>query len=56
MLARVAAEFDDCGIRPIRLIGCGDTVVVEARYAGTGKATGLGAMPGYSATAVTAPT
>lgn len=41
VFARVAAEYDDFTIRLVRTVGCGDTVLAEARYAGVGKATGL---------------
>lgn len=41
VFARIAEEFDDFTVRPVRTVGCGDTVLAEVRYAGTGKATGL---------------
>lgn len=40
VFARIPAEFEGFSIRVGRVVGLGDTVLVECRYTGTGKATG----------------
>jgi uncharacterized protein len=40
VLSRIPEDFDGFNIEIQRICGCGDTVLVEARYGGTGKATG----------------
>ena len=40
MLARIAQDIDGFGIDVRRIVAAGDTVLVEARYKGTAKATG----------------
>jgi ketosteroid isomerase-like protein len=40
VLARIPQDFDGFSVEVERTLGCGDTVVVEARYRGTAKATG----------------
>ena len=40
VLAPIPQDFDGFAIRVGRIVGLGDTVLVEARYAATGKSTG----------------
>lgn len=40
LFARIPETFDGFGITTKRMHACGDTVIVEARYTGTAKATG----------------
>ena len=40
VFAGVAQAFDDFRVEVKRLVGCGDTVLVEARYHAVSKATG----------------
>ena len=40
VLARIAQDIDGFGIDIRRIVAAGDTVLVEARYKGTAKATG----------------
>ena len=40
VFARIPQDFDGFTIDIGRIVGCGDTVLVEARYRGTAKATG----------------
>jgi uncharacterized protein len=40
VFARIPQDFDDFSVTPSNYIDGGDTVVVEARYRGTAKATG----------------
>jgi ketosteroid isomerase-like protein len=40
VLARIPQDFDGFAIDIGRIVGCGDTVLVEARYRATAKATG----------------
>jgi ketosteroid isomerase-like protein len=40
VLARIPEDFDGFTIDVRRIVGCGDTVLVEARYRATVKATG----------------
>jgi ketosteroid isomerase-like protein len=40
VFARIQEDFDGFSIDIQRISGCGNTVLVEARYGGTGKATG----------------
>ena len=40
VLARIPQDFDDFTIDVRRMLACGDTVLVEARYRATAKATG----------------
>jgi ketosteroid isomerase-like protein len=41
VLARIPNDFDGLAIDVQRIVGCGDTVLAEARYRGTVRATGL---------------
>jgi uncharacterized protein len=41
VFSRIAQDYDGFTINLNRLVGLGDTVLAEARYGGTGKATGL---------------
>jgi ketosteroid isomerase-like protein len=41
VFARIPQDFDGFTIDVSRIVGCGDTVLVEARYKGTAKATGM---------------
>ena len=41
VFARIPQDYDGFTIHLNRLVGLGDTVLAEARYKGTGKATGL---------------
>ena len=41
VLARIPKDFDGLTIDLERIVGCGDTVLAEARYRGTVRATGL---------------
>jgi ketosteroid isomerase-like protein len=41
VLARIPRDFDGLTIDLIRVVGCGDTVLAEARYRATARATGL---------------
>lgn len=41
VFARIPQDFDGFTIDLQRVVGCGDTVVVEARYRATAKATGM---------------
>ena len=41
VLARIPKDFDGLTINLERIVGCGDTVLVEARYRATVRATGL---------------
>ncbi len=40
VFARIPQDYDAFGINVARIVGCGDTVLVEARYTGTAKSTG----------------
>ena len=40
LLARIPQDFDGFAIDVGRVVGCGDTVLVEARYHATARATG----------------
>ena len=40
VFARIGEDFDDFTIDVQRVVGCGETVLVEARYRGTVKQTG----------------
>ncbi len=40
VFARIPQDFDGFRVDVSRIVGCGDTVLVEARYRGTVKATG----------------
>ncbi len=40
VLARIPQDYDGFTIDVSRVVGCGDTVLVEARYRGTARATG----------------
>jgi ketosteroid isomerase-like protein len=40
VFARIGQDFDGFKVELGRLVGCGDTVLAEARYRGTVKATG----------------
>jgi ketosteroid isomerase-like protein len=40
VFARIPQDFDNFRIDIARIVGCGDTVLVEARYRATVKATG----------------
>jgi ketosteroid isomerase-like protein len=40
VIARIPQDFDNFRIDIRRIVGCGDTVLVEARYGATVKATG----------------
>jgi ketosteroid isomerase-like protein len=40
VIARIPQDFDGFTVEVERTVGCGDTVLVEARYRGTAKATG----------------
>ena len=40
VFARIGQDFDGFRVDVGRLVGCGDTVLAEARYRGTAKATG----------------
>ena len=41
VIARIPQDYDGFVIDVQRIVGCGQTVLVEARYRGTAKATGL---------------
>jgi ketosteroid isomerase-like protein len=41
VFARIPQDFDGFTVQLHRIVGLGDTVLAEGRYAGTGKATGL---------------
>jgi ketosteroid isomerase-like protein len=41
VIARIPQDFDGLTIDVERIVGCGDTVLVEARYRATARATGL---------------
>ena len=41
VLARIPQDFDGFTVHLHRIVGLGDTVLVEGRYTATGKATGL---------------
>jgi ketosteroid isomerase-like protein len=40
VFARLPEDFDGFRIDVRRMVGCGDTVLVESRYGGTARATG----------------
>lgn len=40
VIARIPAEYDDFAIEVERIVGLGDTVLMQGRYTGTGRATG----------------
>jgi ketosteroid isomerase-like protein len=40
VFARIPQDFDGFTIEVDRIVGCGETVLVEARYRATAKATG----------------
>ena len=41
VFARIPEDFEDLRIEIQRISGCGNTVLVESRYSGTGRATGM---------------
>lgn len=41
VFSRIQEDFDGFSIDISRISGCGNTVLVEARYGGAGRATGL---------------
>ena len=45
LLIRIGKEWDGFAVHPVRFHDAGDTVVVEARYSGTYKATGKSMNP-----------